>query len=224
MVPIMAAMLTMSIWSGRRISQTGRYRPYPIAGTIIMTAGIYLLSRLGITTPYWLAAIYMALVGAGLGLTMQVMVLSVQNSVPFKDLGTATSAATFFRSIGGSIGVAVFGTIFANRLIASLPPAMRLKGSASTHFTPEQLAALHNSNPGLYHGYLHAFGHALHLVFLSAVPIAALGIVLALMLREVPLRRTAHRGAGMEAADTQSMPEAAENVRVEQAETRATAG
>ena len=81
MVPIMAAMLTMSIWSGRRISATGRYRPYPIAGTIIMTVGIFLLSRLGITTPYWVAAIYMALVGAGLGLTMQVMVLAVQNSV-----------------------------------------------------------------------------------------------------------------------------------------------
>src|SRR6185312_9576897 len=99
MVPIMAAMLTMSIWSGRRISATGKYRPYPIAGTIVMTTGIYLLSHLGITTPYWVAAIYMALVGAGLGLTMQVMVLSVQNSVPFKELGTATSAATFFRSI-----------------------------------------------------------------------------------------------------------------------------
>jgi EmrB/QacA subfamily drug resistance transporter len=219
MVPIMAAMLTMSIWSGRRISATGKYRPYPIAGTIVMTVGIYLLSHLGISTPYWVAAIYMALVGAGLGLTMQVMVLSVQNSVPFKELGTATSAATFFRSIGGSVGVAVFGTIFANRLIADLPATMRAAGSASTHFTPAQLRALQHSHPDLYAGYLHAFGHALHVVFLSAVPIAALGVLLALLLREVPLRPTAHRSVGQDAAESQAMVESAENVMA--AETQA---
>ena len=212
MVPIMAAMLTMSIWSGRRISALGRYRPYPIAGTIIMTAGIYLMSLLGISTPYWVAALYMAAVGAGLGLTMQVMVLSVQNSVPFKDLGTATSSAAFFRSIGGSVGVAVFGTIFANRLTASLPAAMRVSGKASTHFTPEQFAAFKRSQPTLYVDYLHAFGHALHIVFLSAVPFAAAGVLLALALREVPLRVTSGRGAGMDAAESQAMLEAAETV------------
>ncbi|MDQ1698016.1 MAG: hypothetical protein QOJ03_3369, partial [Frankiaceae bacterium] len=204
MIPIMAAMLTMSIWSGRRISQTGRYRAYPIAGTIIMTTGIYLLSHLSITTPYWTAAIFMALVGAGLGRTMQVMVLSVQNSVTFKELGTATSAATFFRSIGGSVGVAVFGTIFANRFAAALPSQLRQAGKASTHFTPAQLKALKHTDPTAYAQYLHAFGHALHIVFLAAVPFAALGIVLALMLREVPLRRTTGRGAGMDAAGSQA--------------------
>ena len=222
MVPIMAAMLTMSIWSGRRISVTGRYRPYPIAGTIIMTIGIYLMSHLGISTPYWLAAIYMALVGAGLGRTMQVRVRSVQNSVPYKDLGTATSSAAFFRSIGGSVGVAVFGTIFANRLTASLPAAMRSSGQASTHFTPEQFAAFKHSQPVLYHDYLHAFGHALHVVFLAAVPFAALGILLALMLREVPLRVTPSRSAGLDAAEGQAMPSAAETLIPE--ETPATTG
>jgi EmrB/QacA subfamily drug resistance transporter len=210
MVPIMAAMLTMSIWSGRRISVTGRYRPYPIAGTIIMTAGIYLMSMLGITTPYWVAALYMALVGAGLGLTMQVMVLSVQNSVPYRDLGTATSSAAFFRSIGGSVGVAVFGTIFANRLTAALPEAVRGSGKVSAHFTPEQFAAFKRTQPALYDAYLHAFGHALHIVFLAAVPFAAAGIILALLLREVPLRVTAARSAGLDAAEGQAMPSAAE--------------
>ncbi len=194
MVPIMALVLTMSVWSGRRISKTGRYRPYPIAGTIIMTAGIFLLSRLTETTPYWEAAVYMALVGAGLGLTMQVMVLAVQNAVPFRDLGTATSAATFFRSIGGSVGLAVFGAIFTNRLAASLPAAPRTGGGASTHFTPEQLKALQHTDPAAYASYLHAFAHSLHVVFLAAVPFSASGILLALLLREVPLKVTAHAG------------------------------
>jgi EmrB/QacA subfamily drug resistance transporter len=215
MIPIMVAMLTMSIWSGRRISQTGRYRAYPIAGTIVMTTGIYLLSHLGITTPYWLAAVYMLLVGAGLGLTMQVMVLAVQNSVGYSQLGTATSAATFFRSIGGSVGVAVFGAVFTNRLVSSLPAHLRASGAAATHFTPQQLKALKGSSPTEYAQYLHAFGHALHIVFLSAVPFSALGIVLALLLREVPLRRTTHIGAGIAAAESQALPGAAETVASE---------
>ncbi|HET7529793.1 MAG TPA: MDR family MFS transporter [Mycobacteriales bacterium] len=215
MVPIMALVLVMSVWSGRRISATGRYRAYPIAGTIIMTFGIFLLSRLGVSTPYWKAAVYMAIVGAGLGLTMQVMVLAVQNSVPFRDLGTATSAATFFRSIGGSIGVAVFGTIYANRLAASLPDSLRHQGGASAHFTPERLKALAAEQPAVFAEYLHAFDHALHVVFLSAVPFAAIGIVLALLLREVPLRNLPHRSAGMEAAESQAMPQTAENAEAE---------
>ena len=211
MVPIMAMVLTMSVWSGRRISATGRYRRFPIAGTISVTIGIYLFSRLGIGTPYWKAALYMAIVGTGMGLTMQVMILAVQNSVPFKELGTATSSVTFFRSIGGSIGVAVFGTIFANRLVASLPPAMRAAGGAATHLTPAQLRAL---SPSIQADYVHAFSHALHIVFLSAVPFAAFGILLALMLREVPLRATTGRNAGVAAAETQAMPETAETAEI----------
>jgi EmrB/QacA subfamily drug resistance transporter len=210
MVPIMALVLVMSIWSGRRISATGRYRAYPIAGTIIMTFGIFLLSTMGIETPYWRAAIYMAIVGMGLGLTMQVMVLAVQNSVPFRDLGTATSAATFFRSIGGSVGVAVFGAIYANRLAAALPDDLRRQGGATAHFTPEDLKRLALEQPAVFAQYLHAFDHALHIVFLAAVPFAALGIVLALLLREVPLRNAPH-AAGMDAAQSQAMPQSAEN-------------
>jgi EmrB/QacA subfamily drug resistance transporter len=215
MVPIMALVLVMSIWSGRRISATGRYRAYPIAGTIIMTTGMFLLSRLGIETPYWKAAIYMACVGAGLGLTMQVMVLAVQNSVSFKDLGTATSVATFFRSIGGSVGVAVFGAIYANQLAASLPDSLRRAGGASAHFTPADLDRLQARDPSLHAQYLHAFDHALHIVFLAAVPFAALGILLALLLREVPLRNAPGRSAGMEAAEAQAIVESAETAQAE---------
>ncbi|MBV9293490.1 MAG: MFS transporter, partial [Frankiales bacterium] len=201
MVPIMALVLTMSVWSGRRISKTGSYRAYPIAGTILITSGIYLLSHLTVSTPYWLAAIFMAVVGAGLGLTMQVMVLAVQNSVTYKELGTATSAATFFRSIGGSVGLAVFGTIFANRLAAGLAKYGFHSTGSATHLTPAQLRHL----PAQVQAhYLNAFSHALHIVFLSAVPFAAIGIVLALMLRELPLKQQAARSAGMDAAETQA--------------------
>ena len=215
MVPIMALVLVTSIWSGRRISATGRYRAYPIAGTIIMTGGMFLLSRLGIETPYWQAAIYMAFVGAGLGLTMQVMVLAVQNSVAFKDLGTATSVATFFRSIGGSVGVAVFGAIYTNRLAASLPDSLRRDGGASAPFTPADLERLKARNPDVYAQYLHAFDQALHIVFLAAVPFAALGILLALLLREVPLRNAPDRSPGMDAAAAQAIVETAENAQAE---------
>jgi hypothetical protein len=139
----------------------------------------------------------------------------VQNSVPYKDLGTATSSAAFFRSIGGSVGVAVFGTIFANRLTAALPPAVRRSSAAAAHFTPEQFATFKRSQPTLYTDYLHAFGHALHVVFLAAVPFAATCFLLVLLLREVPLRVTPARNAGLSAAESQAMPEAAETVLTE---------
>jgi MFS family permease len=217
LLPIMAFVLTFSIWSGRRISRTGRYRIYPIAGTIILTIGLTALAVFGITlhASYWQTAIGMALVGAGLGLTMQVLVLSVQNSVDYRDLGVATSAATFFRSIGGSIGVAVFGEIFANRLAAALKTGGAQLGALSgsaTHMTPAQLKALKAAKPDLFAHFLTAFNHALHIVFLASIPFAALGLVLALMLKEVPLRRTTGRGAGVDAADSQNLQQSAEGV------------
>ena len=215
LLPIMALVLTMSIWSGRQISKRGRYRAYPIAGTSILTVGLLLLAvfGIGIHTSYWLTAVFMAMIGAGMGLTMQVMVLAVQNSVDYRDLGVATSAATFFRSIGGSLGVAVFGTIFANRLASELArsgaPLGKL-GAAAAHLTPAQLKAMKAHQPVLFDHFLHAFSNALHTVFYAGVPFAAVGIVLALMLREVPLRRTTGRGAGLDAAQAQAMPESAE--------------
>jgi hypothetical protein len=140
---------------------------------------------------------------------MQVMVLAVQNSVQFKELGVATSSAAFFRSIGGSVGVAVFGTIFANRLAASLPISLRRSGSGATHFTPQQIQQFPLV---IQHHIVDAFAHALHIVFLSAVPFAAAGLVLALLLKEVPLRVTTGRGATQDAAESAGVPESAEVV------------
>jgi hypothetical protein len=140
-------------------------------------------------------------------------VLAVQNSVRFEQIGTATSSAAFFRSIGGSVGVAVFGTIYANQLAAALPRTMRAAGSAAAHFTPAQLKSF---PPAVQATYLHAFSHALHIVFLGAVPFAAIGIVLALLLKEVPLRTTTGRSAGMDAAESMAMIEVAESVTPEE--------
>jgi EmrB/QacA subfamily drug resistance transporter len=215
LLPIMAFVLTMSIWSGRRIAKRGTYRRYPIAGTTILTAGLFGLATwgIGITTSYWTTAVFMAMIGAGLGLTMQVLVLSVQNSVDYRDLGVATSTVTFFRSIGGSIGVAVFGEIFANRLAAHLAsggPALTKLGATVHQLTPEKLRALKHAQPAMFDQFLHAFQPALHVVFLASVPFAALCIFIVLMLKETPLRRTTGRGAGMDAAESTGIVESAE--------------
>ncbi|HET6551809.1 MAG TPA: MDR family MFS transporter, partial [Solirubrobacter sp.] len=112
MLPLMAGLLGASISSGRAITRIGRYKAFPIAGTAVTTVGMFLLSRLALDTPPWLASVYMLVVGIGIGLVMQVLVLAVQNCSPPRDVGVATSTATFFRSMGGSLGVALFGAIF----------------------------------------------------------------------------------------------------------------
>ena len=117
---MMAGVLISSITSGNLISRTGRYRPFPIIGTAVAASAMILLSRLAISTPIWLAALYMLVLGLGLGMVMQVLVLAAQNAVPYKLLGVATSGSTLFRQIGGAIGVSIFGAIFANRLATEL--------------------------------------------------------------------------------------------------------
>jgi EmrB/QacA subfamily drug resistance transporter len=190
LVPIMVSVLVMAIASGRRISATGTYRRFPIAGTAMVTLALFLLSHLSVNTPFWQTAIYMVVLGAGLGLTMQVLLLAAQNSVPYAQLGVATSIATFSRSVGGSIGVAVFGTVFNNRLAANLPkhvpagPLAKLHG-ASVTANPE---AVKHLPVAVRTGLRIAFSDSLHVVYLAAVPFAVLAFLLALRLREVPLR------------------------------------
>jgi hypothetical protein len=206
LIPIMIFLLVTAIWSGRRITATGTYRRFPIAGTALITLALFLLSHLGVDTPFWKTAIYMALLGAGLGLTMQVLLIAAQNSVSYAQLGVATSLATFSRSIGGSIGVAVFGTIFNNRLAANLPkhvPAAalsRLHG-ASVTANPAAVKAL---PAPIRNGLQIAFSDSLHVVFLAAVPFAFISFLLALRLREVPLRS----GPGRVAEEGEELGEA----------------
>jgi len=190
LLPLMAGLLVAAIASGRIISRIGRYKIFPIVGTAVLVLGMFLLSRLGVGTAPWLASVYMAVVGIGIGLVMQVLVLVVQNDVQPRDIGVATSTATFFRSMGGSFGVAIFGTIFATRLadqLAQLPRSVTARLGSGVHLQPEQAKHL----PPLVHAdFLQAFAQSLHGVFLWGMAIAAIPAVLAWLLKEVPLRTT----------------------------------
>jgi EmrB/QacA subfamily drug resistance transporter len=192
-LPLMAGLLITSIGSGQIISRTGRYKPFPIIGTAIMTVGLVLLSTMTAHTGRLEASAFMFVLGLGLGMVMQVLVLAVQNAVDYKDLGVATSGATLFRSIGGSVGTAILGSIFSNRLSAelsaSLPPSARgiLGAGGSVTLNTTKLAQL----PTAIHTiFLTAFTNALSTVFLVAAAIAALAFVLSWLLEQRPLRDT----------------------------------
>src|SRR5207244_1076630 len=157
---------------GRAITRIGRYKAFPIAGTAVLVVGMYLLSLLGVDTAPWVASAYMVVVGVGIGLVMQVLVLVVQNDAPPEQIGVATSTATFFRSVGGSFGVAIFGTIFASRLadqLANLPHSVMAQLGSGVHLNPAQAKRL---PPAIHADFLHAFATALHGVFLFGMAIA----------------------------------------------------
>jgi EmrB/QacA subfamily drug resistance transporter len=191
LVPMMVGLLITSIVSGQLISRTGRYKIWPILGTAVTVVGLFLLSTMGAATPAVVTAAYMVVLGLGLGGVMQVLVVVVQNSVTQKDIGVATSTATFFRSMGGSIGVPIFGAIFSNVLIAKLvtdlPKGFHLGGlsggigNASPQVLDKLPAAIHS-------GVVHAFSQSLGSVFLAGVPFAVIAFVLVCLIKEVPLR------------------------------------
>lgn len=195
LIPLMGGLLLTSIGSGLIISRTGRYKFFPVIGTAISTAGLILLSRMDEHTSTALASFYMFVLGLGLGMVMQVMVLAVQNSVAYRDLGVATSGATLFRSIGGAVGTALFGAIFVNRLGVNLTrylpagtPASELAGGQAD---PATLAKLPTD---VHAGYVQAYAHSLQTVFLIAVPLAAIAFVLTWLLPEQPLRQSVQTG------------------------------
>ncbi|MER5442544.1 MFS transporter [Streptomyces sp. NPDC002790] len=186
MLPMMGGVVVASIVSGQLISHTGRYKLYPILGGALSTAGMYLLSRLEVDTPRLEYSVYMAVLGAGIGLIMPVLVLAVQNSVRASDLGTATSANNYFRQIGGSVGAAIFGTLFANRLADSL--ADRVTGGGrlpdAESITPQ---LVHAMPAALRTPYIEAYADAMPRIFLYLVPVLVLGLLLAFFLKETPL-------------------------------------
>jgi len=212
LIPFMIGIVAFSITSGKLISKHGRYKRFPIVGLALMTLGLFMLSTLTQTTPFWKLAIYAVLVGAGLGLSMQTIVIALQNSVDFRDLGVATSANTFFRSIGATMGVALFGTVYASRLAHNLPIEIeKLRASnpaALVGATPEKFEALKENTavlktftPELQDGVINAFVNSFHVVFLTSVPITIIGFFVAFMLRETPLRTgVGHQAAKEEAA------------------------
>lgn len=199
-LPMVVGLLAASIFSGNVVSKTGRYRIFPIVGSLVMAVGLYLLSRMGPDSGVWRESLYMLVLGLGIGLSMQVLTIAVQNTVDYADLGTATSGVTFFRTLGSSFGTAVFGTIYANALGPNLQdgiaeaaraggdPAVLAKASQS----PEGLHAL----PGAQSAPLaQAYADTLHTVFLWTVPVALIGFVVALFLKQVKLRDTVRAGS-----------------------------
>ena len=193
LLPLMAGVLITSVISGRLITRTGRYKIFPILGTAASTIALALLSRVGPETPYATLAAIMFLLGAGLGGVMQVLVVAIQNSVEHSQLGAATSASTFFRSIGGSFGTAIFGAVWtaqlATHLAESLPPdvvaAMKAGGGATT-----SMSSIAQLPPALHDTVINAFAAAIDDTFKVAVPIMAIAFILSLILKEAPLQKS----------------------------------
>jgi EmrB/QacA subfamily drug resistance transporter len=191
MIPMVIGMLVSSTASGQVISRTGHYKVFPLAGTAVTAVGLLLLHQLDGSTPTWVMSMYFLVFGLGLGLVMQVLVLAVQNSVGYEDLGAGTSGATFFRSIGASFGVSVFGTIFTNQLDGKLTSALR-GVTLPAGFRADQLQAdptgIAKLPEAVKSPVLHAYSASITTVFLWAVPVALAGFVLAWFLKEQPLR------------------------------------
>ncbi|PZT70775.1 MFS transporter [Streptomyces sp. SW4] len=188
MLPMMGGIVGASIISGQLISRTGRYRIHPLIGGALSVVGMWLLSRLDTDTPRLHYSVWMAVLGAGIGMVMPVLILAVQNSVRPADLGTATSANNYFRQIGGSVGAAVFGTLFADRLTDALADRVPAEAGASLPdaeaITPELVHAL---PPELRDAYIQAYADAMPRIFLYLVPVLVLGLILAFFLKEKPL-------------------------------------
>ncbi|MGW2568059.1 MFS transporter [Streptomyces sp. NPDC001537] len=188
MLPMMGGIVGASIVSGQLISHTGRYKIYPVLGSAVSVVGMWLLSRLQVDTPRLHYSLWMAVLGAGIGMVMPVLILAVQNSVRPADLGTATSANNYFRQIGGSVGAAVFGTLFAGRLTDALANRLPTRAGARLpdpqSITPQLVHAL---PAPLRDDYIRAYADAMPRIFLYLVPVLALGLLIAFFLKEKPL-------------------------------------
>ncbi len=209
MVPMMGGMLVTSILSGQLISRTGRYKIFPVLGTGVMTAGLFLLSRLTPQTTNATASLLMLVLGVGLGMVMQVLVIAVQNAVDYRDLGVATSGATLFRLIGGSLGTAILGAIFAARLSANLTRLLTPGTSPTSAARGLSMQALLQLPAAARAAYAQVFTASLDTVFVVATAVCAIGFVLVLFLPERPLRATvaaAARDAGNEAGEVFARP------------------
>jgi EmrB/QacA subfamily drug resistance transporter len=196
LLPFVAGMMVSSITSGRIVSATGKYKIYPILGTAIATIGMGLLSRLSTTSTRVENGIYMAVVGLGIGLVMQILVLVVQNATPVRDLGSATAAANYFRQIGGTVGSGIVGALFASRLATKvtelLPPGAAGHMPSVQALTPKELDSL---PPMIEHALATAYSDALPPIYLGLVPVMAVGFVLSFFLKQIPLRTTVGESA-----------------------------
>jgi EmrB/QacA subfamily drug resistance transporter len=194
MLPLVVGIFSTSITAGRLMSRTGRYKVFPILGAAIVTVALVLLSNLDARTPYWQAGISMYVMGLGLGCTMQVLIVVVQNSVDRSDMGVATASVAFFRQMGGSFGTALFGAILSSRLSVHLAEAMRSAPPGTSPQAGGKVGSLTNNVQAiqalpapLRDLVTGAFSNALHDMFLSAVPLVVVALGVAFFLKELPL-------------------------------------
>ncbi|WP_422935793.1 MDR family MFS transporter [Sinomonas sp. P47F7] len=189
LVPMMAGLIVAAGVSGQIISRTGHYKWSPIVGALVVGTAFYLLSTMGVATDRLTSGLYMVILGLGIGLTMQVMVVIAQNAAAIPDVGTATSTVTLGRLVGGSLGVSIFGSIFTSRLTDQLAQHLPAVAASRLPSTDSITPALISRLPAaLRQGFELAFSNALTGMFVYAIPIIALAFVLVLTLREVPLR------------------------------------
>jgi MFS family permease len=191
LLPAIVGIFSISIIAGRMITRTGRYRIYPIVGAVVLVASLLLLSTLHVDTPFWQVALYEFLFGAGLGFTMQTITTAIQNAVEFRDMGAATGSITFFRQMGGSIGAALFGAVLSSRLSHYLSEQLAQAGvraGGPARVDANNVQAIQRLAEPIKGVVLSAFSNALDDVFLVGVPFIVVAFVVALFLREVPLR------------------------------------
>ncbi|WP_405166937.1 MFS transporter [Nocardia sp. NBC_01499] len=209
-LPLVVGLLVTSILSGQVVGKTGHYRYFPIVGTLVMALGLYLMSTMGRDTGFWEESLYMMVLGLGIGLTMQVLTIVVQNTVPYAQLGTATSGVTFFRTLGSTFGTAIFGTLYSNEIGPNLREAL-----VQVKVVPPEVAA----NPQALQAVpeevsapiVDAYANTIDHVFVWVVPVALVGFVVAWFLKEVPLRDSARTGAG-DVGEGFSVPDSADRV------------
>ena len=209
LLPMVATLLVTSIGSGAVVSRTGRYKALPIVGTLVAALAVLLMSTLDLGTPLWLLCVYVGILGAGLGLFMQIIVLAVQNAVDPREIGTATSSNNLFRELGVTVGVAVLGTVFSSRLTDRLATVLPQGGDAgstsATSLTPAVVRAL---PADVAEGIVGAYANSLTPIFAWLVPMFLIGTVIAFFLPEVPLASTAPVGEA-EAGDLSAAATAA---------------
>ncbi|MFD7842632.1 MDR family MFS transporter [Nocardia sp. NPDC059764] len=208
-LPLVVGLFFTSILSGNIVGKTGHYKAFPIIGCAVMAVGLYLMSTMGPGTSTWLMSLYMLILGLGVGLAMQVLTIAVQNSVPYSDLGTATSGVTFFRTIGSAFGTTVFGTLYSNRLRPNLeaaliesrvPPQVAQNPALLRELPSEQAAPI-----------VHAYADSIDFVFRWVVPVAVLGFVVAFFLKQVTLRDSA-RAEATDVGEQFSMPDSGDRL------------
>ena len=193
LLPLVGGLMAASLTSGRIISKIGKYRAFPIIGTAVITLAFWLFSHIAYATNRVLLGVWMAILGAGIGMVMPVLTLAVQNAVERKDLGTATSSVVFFRSIGSALGAAIFGAILTNRLTVHIDQALPGNaGAAAAKALQQGTANLHQASPSALHAILNAFALSFHDVFLIGIPFAAVAFLITLVLEESPLRDSNH--------------------------------